>query len=102
MLGSEHLTWRDLLIIVQQTPPGSPIHYAVDPEAAAWSSGEIVPYVLAQIADLIAMSNWQRAGNKNAPRPPRLPRPGDKANGKVYGREPVRVADFDDWWNSHN
>ena len=100
MIGTGLLSWHDLMVIIQRTPPGSPIHYSVDKEAAWWDSGQVVPYLLALVGDLLAAGNWQRAGKKNAPKPKPIQRPGDKPKGAVFGADPIPISEFDDWWNS--
>jgi hypothetical protein len=71
-LGSEALTWRDLYVIVRQSPRGSAIHLAVSPDGA-WGLPE---QLLAAIFDSLAVANWQRGGDENAKKPERLERPG--------------------------
>lgn len=97
-VGTERLSWRDLWVIIQQSPPGSSIHAALDPEAARWARGEPVPYLLAHIGDTLANANWQRSGRSTAPKPKPLPRPGMKNDSTTFGAEPIPIADFDDWW----
>lgn len=99
-LGTEKLSWYDLKIIVRHIEPGSPLHHAIAPEQARWATGEIVPYLLAHIADVLANANWQRANRPSAPRPKPIPRPGDNAQNKKYGSEPIPVSSFNDWWES--
>jgi hypothetical protein len=43
-------------------------------EAVAWGPAE---HLLAAVVDLLAGANWQRGGDKKAPRPKPLPRPGE-------------------------
>lgn len=43
-------------------------------EAVAWGPTE---HLLATTVDLLAGANWQRGGDKKAPRPKPLPRPGE-------------------------
>lgn len=99
-LATDRLSWRDLWVIVTQAQPGSPIHRAVDPERAAWASGETNAWLMALVADLLADGNWQRQGKKNARRPDPVPRPGEKKKGAVFGSEPIKVSEFDEWWES--
>lgn len=99
-LGSSRLTWEDLRVIVAQSPPGSPLHRAKDDTRAAWDSGAVSAYLLAVIADQIAGGNWQRAGRKNAPKPKPIERPGDNKKGTVLGSEPVKISEFDEWWEN--
>lgn len=54
----------------------------------------------AHTADLIALSNWQRAGRKHAPKPQPIERPWLKAKSKALGKDPIPVADFNAWWDS--
>jgi hypothetical protein len=72
-LGSEELSWRDLLVIVRQSPRGSAVSRAVNGEMDLWGLPE---QLMAGIADILAVANWQRAGDDKAKRPDPLPRPG--------------------------
>ncbi|ALY08861.1 tail assembly chaperone [Arthrobacter phage Galaxy] len=99
-LGTPALSWRDLQVVVRQAGPGSALARALDPEMDAWTSGAVVPWLLATVVDLLAGANWQRAGKKSAPKPKPIPRPGSKSEGTRYGSKPIPVADFDDWWNN--
>lgn len=42
--------------------------------------------LLADVFDAIAVGNWQRGGNKNAPRPKPYPRPRSKPDIEALGR----------------
>lgn len=53
-------------------------------EAVEW---DLHANLLAAIADAVQQGNWQRAGNRNAPRPKRIPRPG-----LAGGDEPKRFG----------
>lgn len=99
-LGSGRLSWRDLWVVCSQAPPGSAIHRSVDPERAAWASGESNAWLLALVADALADGNWQRQGKPNARKPDPVPRPGEKKKGAVFGSEPIKVSEFDEWWDS--
>lgn len=99
-LGTEALSWRDLLVVVRQAGPGSALARALNPEGAAWASGAASADLLALVADLLAVSNWQRQGKKSAPRPKRVKRPGAATEDKKYGAAPIPVRDFDEWWNN--
>jgi hypothetical protein len=53
-----------------------------DTTSATWRAAVGGPHeserdILADIADILASANWQRSGDKDAPRPPAHPRPGD-------------------------
>lgn len=99
-VGTDRLSWRDLYVVVHQSGPRSALARALDPEAAAWASGEATAYLLAGVVDLLAMGNWQRQGKKNSPKPKPVPRPGSKATGTTYGADPIPVSDFEDWWSN--
>lgn len=70
-LGTPALTWRDLLVIVRQSPPGCAVHRALDPDTWRWGLSE---QLLALNADYAAIAAWQRSGDSKAPRPDPLPR----------------------------
>lgn len=99
-LGSSRLSWEDLRVIITAAPPGSPLHWDLDPERAAWNSGAVNAYLLALVVDVINAGNWQRARKRTAPKPKPVPRPGDSNKGAVFGSEPVPVSQFDEWWNT--
>jgi len=99
-LGTPALSWRDLLVIVRNVGPSSALARALKPELAAWASGQVAADLLAVIADLLAISNWQRQGKKSAAKPKRIKRPGVDNGDKKYGSAPIPVKDFDDWWNN--
>lgn len=71
-LGSKHLTWRDLKVIVRHLPPGNALERARMGEAAQWGRDT---YLLALIADQLGLANWQRAGDRNRKKPKPVPRP---------------------------
>ncbi|WPM94340.1 tail assembly chaperone [Arthrobacter phage Cupello] len=99
-LGTPALSWRDLFVIVRQAPATSALARAVTPELAAWASGQVLADLAANMVDLLAAGNWQRQGKKSAPRPKRVKRPGVDNGEKKFGRAPIPVKDFDDWWNN--
>ena len=72
-LGTRRLTWRDLYVIVRQSPQDSAIHRATAGADHIW---DLHGHLLAGIFDVLSVANWQRAGDENAKRPERLPRPG--------------------------
>lgn len=62
-------------------------------EVALWGPAEAM---LAATVDLLQAANWQRGGNKNAPRPKPWPRPGVvDPNRKRFGDRKMSVADFE-------
>jgi hypothetical protein len=72
-LGTERLSWRDLLVVVNQSPRWSALSRAMNPEGSEWGLSE---HLLAAVFDSLERGNWQRAGRENAPRPKPFPRPG--------------------------
>jgi hypothetical protein len=71
-LGTGRLTWMELVALVRGLPPTSRLAAALTGRAA-WSQAE---YLLADIWDVLASANWQRGGDRHAPRPKSYPRPG--------------------------
>lgn len=93
--GTPRLSWRDLLVIVQQSPRTSAPSREVNGAVAAWS---VTDYLLADIYDVLANANWQRANaGKKSPsaRPKPYPRPG-KQQGRSGGALPK--TEFNDWY----
>lgn len=99
-LGTPALSWWDLLVIVKHSGPSSALARALQPDLAAWASGMVAADLLAVVADLLAAANWQRQGKKSAPKPKRIKRPGVNNDDKKYGRAPIPIKDFEDWWNN--
>jgi hypothetical protein len=95
-IGTDRLTWADLRAFLGRSRVGSAYHWAKDADSALWGLRE---HLLAHVADLLAVGNWQRAGKKRGRRPEPISRPG--AGGKKkYGRDPVPAKDFNAWWDS--
>ncbi|MDN4645357.1 hypothetical protein [Arthrobacter sp. PsM3] len=84
-LGTEHLTWSDLLAIVRQSRRGTALFRAVAGEDGEW---DLQNHLLAGVFDLLAAANWQRGGDESAKKPERLHRPGvvKQAEGEVMAR----------------
>ena len=99
-LGTPALSWRDLLVIVRRSGPSSALARELQPELAAWASGQVLADLAANMVDLLAAANWQRQGKKGAPRPKRIKRPGQDNGDKKFGRAPIPVKDFNDWWDN--
>jgi hypothetical protein len=61
-------------------------------EVALWGPAE---NMLAATVDLLQSGNWQRGGNKNAPRPKPWPRPGQTQPGrKQFGNQKLTVDQY--------
>ena len=95
-LGSKRLSWVDLAAFIQHAPQGSAVFRAVAGDSAPWGLSE---QLLASVLDVLNMANWQRGGNKNAPRPKPVKRPGGK--NQKFGKDAVKLADFKSWWDKH-
>ena len=96
-LGTELLSWRDLLVIVNQQPPGSAIDRAMHPDNAGWGMSEML---LAAAVDALNVANWQRGGGHQRDYPKPIPRPGVKPNEARIGGEAVpmdEMAKFLGW-----
>lgn len=87
-------------MIVRHSPATSALARELTPELAAWASGQVLADLTANVVDLLAAGNWQRQGKKSAPRPKRVKRPGQDNGEKKFGRAPIPVKDFDDWWDN--
>lgn len=74
-LGSDALTWRDLLVIIKQSPRDSAIQRDLSGPDHVWGLPE---HLLAAIFDTLSVANWQRGGDEHAKKPERLERPGVK------------------------
>lgn len=96
-LGTERLTWRDLFVIVRQSPRTTALNRERLGEAADWSLTE---HLLAGVFDLLAGANWQRSGDKHAPRPKPIARPGSKSEGTSLGSGAIPASEFDAWWGA--
>lgn len=97
-LGSEALSWTDLaaFVAVTQTEHNSALGEIVRGHKM-WS---IEAQLMAVVADSVAIANWQRAGRKTAPKPKPIPRPWEKPKSQSFGKDPVKVRDFNTWWDS--
>ncbi|BDB58990.1 MULTISPECIES: hypothetical protein [Rhodococcus] len=82
-LGTWKLSYWDLLCVFRWLKSDSALMRLRHPDSWQWN---LIEYLLAGIFDGIQGGNWQRAGNKNTPKPKPLPRPGidgKKANTRV-------------------
>ncbi|MGV3564224.1 MAG: hypothetical protein ACO1ON_13180 [Nocardioides sp.] len=93
-LGTERLSWRDLLVIIRQSPRTSAYARAIHGDEALWGLSD---HLLAEVVDALAWANWQRAGQRYAPKPKPIPRPGRKGKTQRVGSEPLPIAELDTW-----
>lgn len=98
-VGTDRLSWRDLLDVVKNLPAGSALNRAVNPEWASWANGEVTAHLLAVIADNIITGNWMqsRDGQKNRNRPKPIPRPGLEPDEKKYGGKAEPIEAIQSW-----
>ncbi|WP_228794721.1 DUF5361 domain-containing protein, partial [Nocardia cyriacigeorgica] len=88
-LGSDSLSWRDLKVIVQQSPRESAIARSVNPEVSMWG---IDQQLMAELVDVAHWLKWSKTKGATQ-KPPQgmpdpIPRPG-------VGPKPVEVIKFD-------
>jgi hypothetical protein len=79
-LVAGRLSWRRLCVLVDELPRDSATARSMFGEAAEWGHAE---HLLAAAVDVLQQANWQRAGNRSAPRPKPLRRPGVPNPGEV-------------------
>ena len=91
----ERLSFRALSSFVKRLPKTSETWQELNPEYAefaTWESSAIIPQLLATISDQM---------NKKQPKPKPLKRPGVKETTKRYGKDPIPISEFNDWWNNN-
>lgn len=62
-------------MLVRHLPADSAVARSLHGEVADWT---VTDHLLACVIDALHVANWQRVGDKNAPRPKPLPRPGQQ------------------------
>lgn len=96
-LGTAALSWRDMYVLVRrwQMTPGNAF-------AASMHGGEVPSWteqVLAVVVDLLNGIAFILKRGKGS-RPKRLLRWWEKRKQQRFGREPIAMSKFDDWWVS--
>lgn len=86
------LSWRDLWVIVQQSPAGSAVDRALHPDESAWGLSE---HLLALIFDGVQAGNWQRGNGREQDRPRPFPRPGVESGSKVDRGKSMSIEDME-------
>lgn len=104
----ERLSFRALFSFIQNLPKTSALWKVTHPhdiDYALWESQEIVPQLLARLSDQISQLTWMYSSahtTKKQPKPKPLIRPGvESAKEEVYGKDPIPISQFNDWWDSH-
>lgn len=95
-LGTDALSWRDLLVIVQHSDHRTALQASMQPDAAPWGLSE---HLLAVLADAVIAGNWMqsRDGQKNKNRPKPIPRPGVEPVNKKFGGKAESIDTIRDW-----
>lgn len=105
--GTDRLNWRDLLVVVRESPRSSAVMRHFKPVESEWDTNS---YLLAAAVDALHGANWQRSGGTGK-RPDPVPRPNDgparpsiepAPENSVFGMsgfEPVAVSqeEIDAW-----
>lgn len=89
-IGTPALSWRRAGVLIRQLPREARLTQELHP-AQRWSQTD---YLLALVADLLNLANWQRAsaGRRSAlPRPKPLRRPGE-SQGRTFGNRKFTPA----------
>lgn len=101
-LGTDRLSWRDLWIVLTQAPRTSAYARSRLGEAALWGLAE---HLIASVLDAVNAGNWQR-GNQGrqvpTPRPRPVSRPGVQDDTQTFGSDPIKISEFNAWWESGN
>jgi hypothetical protein len=101
-LGTEALTWRDLLVIVHQSPRDSAVGSVLAPESR-WGLQE---QLLAAAVDALMILAWQNTKDaqdgRNMPEP--VPRPGVEApkNETKFGSGRMTPEEVEAWLRARN
>lgn len=74
------MTWRRLSVLIEHLPAQSATGRAMHGDDADWT---LTDYLLAGSFDALQIANWQRAGDRKAPRPRPFPRPGVKPDDRL-------------------
>lgn len=104
----ERLSYRALLSFLRYLPSTSMTRQQIQPDTAdrvLWETERLVPQLLASLYDQIAMFRWEFASSRtkksmNSSKPKPLKRPGIEDPDKHYGKDPIPVSEFNEWWDS--
>lgn len=98
-LGTPSLSWRDLYVLVRrwQKTPGNAFAASMHgSEVPSWSE-----QVLALMVDLQQAIAWKLPRPKSsAGKPKRFARWWEKRKQQKFGRGPIPLSQFNDWWES--
>lgn len=90
------LSWRDLWVIVRQSPVDSAFARSSAGESVAWGLSE---HLLAAVVNALNTANWQRGGGKGS-RPKPIKPPGSSNKDQSYGTKTgaIPISEFNQWW----
>lgn len=102
-LGTRALSWRDLLVIVNQSPRTSALRRSVVGEQADWG---LLEHLTAANFDTLQQLVWLQSadGPKNRNRPKPMARPGVEpaVDEKKFGSNPQSIDDTAAWLQKRN
>lgn len=92
----ERVSWRAVIGFVRHSGPSSALYRVSNGADSAWT---LEAQLLALVADILNVANYQRGGGKGA-KPKPIERPGVK-NEQVqrFGGTAVSAKSFDAWWD---
>jgi len=85
-LDADSATWREV---------------AGHADYAAWSDRLMAVRLLADLYDLVNVFRWQYVGSRSKKKPKKpkpYPTPWSRPETKHFGKDPVKVSKFWDWW----
>jgi len=94
----DRLSLRAIASAWEYAVPGSAVYRFEKGPKAEWSYTQ---EILAGILFVLQAANWQRAGNKTAPKPKPMTRPGElpECTKRITG-EPMSIAEFRRRWKA--
>lgn len=90
------LSWDALDDFLSNIEPGSALAFDIDPERAQWATADKTNSILADIYDLLAVTNYYLAAlasQKRPKKPEPYKRPGQKPEKKHIGTASIPIAD---------
>lgn len=92
----KRLDLRAVIAFWRYAVPGSAVFRVEHGAKGEW---QYTQELLALILETLRDANWQRQGISTAPRPQKLPRPGQEVEGvRHFGDEPMTIAEFNKRW----
>lgn len=107
---NESFTWRELIDFLKYLGHDSALVSELNPDTAYWEGERRLPMLIAALIDEISSLRWESVvaripkGHKKPPQPKPYPRPGVDVGAKrtTYGKNGIKVKDFNDWWDNQN